>query len=185
MGMTERDEGRVVTPTLSQAEIDALPEGACVRVTWSGGNGPHEYEISRSGGVCAMRDGVFVGFLHMCGEYPLTQVWRAVACPFGREPCNACTCWQERRTMTEDELKTIEAAAQAQRQNEVEMADPRPPEPSFAADVLALVAEVRRLRELQLQDALVQRGFSLESLLYYGVPRKLAEQVSEIIDRGR
>lgn len=38
---------------LSQAEVDELPDGARVIVIWSGGNGPHEYEICRrNGDVC-------------------------------------------------------------------------------------------------------------------------------------
>lgn len=30
---------------LTQQEAEALPEGSRVRVTWSGGNGPHWYQI--------------------------------------------------------------------------------------------------------------------------------------------
>lgn len=30
---------------LSQKEVDNLPEGTKVIITWSGGNGPHEYTI--------------------------------------------------------------------------------------------------------------------------------------------
>lgn len=32
---------------LTQQEAEALPEGTKVRVTWSGGNGPHWYFIDR------------------------------------------------------------------------------------------------------------------------------------------
>ena len=32
-------------PSLSKAEIMALPEGERVIVTWSGGHGPHEYHV--------------------------------------------------------------------------------------------------------------------------------------------
>lgn len=30
---------------LTQAEVDALPDGTRILVTWSGGNGPHEYVV--------------------------------------------------------------------------------------------------------------------------------------------
>jgi hypothetical protein len=32
---------------LTQAEVDALPEGTAVEVVWSGGNGPHRYLLVR------------------------------------------------------------------------------------------------------------------------------------------
>lgn len=32
---------------LTEAEIVALPDGARIVVTWSGGNGPHEYILRR------------------------------------------------------------------------------------------------------------------------------------------
>lgn len=31
--------------TLTQEQVNALPEGTAVIVTWSGGNGPHRYTI--------------------------------------------------------------------------------------------------------------------------------------------
>jgi hypothetical protein len=31
---------------LTAAEVEALPEGTPVTVTWSGGNGPHDYVIA-------------------------------------------------------------------------------------------------------------------------------------------
>ena len=33
--------------TLTQAEVEALPVGTRVRITWSGGNGPHWYQIGQ------------------------------------------------------------------------------------------------------------------------------------------
>lgn len=33
---------------LSQDEADALPVGTLVEVVWSGGNGPHVYEVCRN-----------------------------------------------------------------------------------------------------------------------------------------
>ncbi len=33
---------------LTQAEVDALPDGTRIVVTWSGGNGPHEYVLRRN-----------------------------------------------------------------------------------------------------------------------------------------
>lgn len=32
---------------LSQEEVEELPEGTKVVITWSGGNGPHQYVIAR------------------------------------------------------------------------------------------------------------------------------------------
>lgn len=34
-----------LSDALTQEQVDALPEGAEVVVTWSGGNGPHRYTI--------------------------------------------------------------------------------------------------------------------------------------------
>ena len=63
-------------PPLTQPEIDALPDGTGVIVTWSGGNGPHRYTISRRHGyTAAFGFGIEVGALNICGEHPLTQVW--------------------------------------------------------------------------------------------------------------
>jgi hypothetical protein len=36
---------------LTQAEVDALDDGAVVRVKWNGGNGPHTYQIERVEGL--------------------------------------------------------------------------------------------------------------------------------------
>jgi len=36
---------------LTQEEVDALPEGTEVVITWSGGNGPHRYTISKYQGA--------------------------------------------------------------------------------------------------------------------------------------
>jgi len=35
-----------VSPYLEEAEVAALRDGERVRITWSGGNGPHEYVIA-------------------------------------------------------------------------------------------------------------------------------------------
>jgi len=32
-------------PRLTQAEVDGLPDGTPIEVTWSGGNGPHRYRV--------------------------------------------------------------------------------------------------------------------------------------------
>jgi len=32
-------------PLLTQAEVNALPEGTLIEVIWSGGNGPHRYRV--------------------------------------------------------------------------------------------------------------------------------------------
>ena len=34
--------------SLTQAEVDALPDGTRVRIKWTGGNGPHEYTTRRN-----------------------------------------------------------------------------------------------------------------------------------------
>ncbi len=36
---------------LTAEQIDALPDGAEVVVTWSGGNGPHRYTVARRHGM--------------------------------------------------------------------------------------------------------------------------------------
>lgn len=35
----------MMRPRLSQSELNAMPRGAKVIVTWQGGNGPHEYVL--------------------------------------------------------------------------------------------------------------------------------------------
>ena len=67
--MSERDH-----PYLTQDEVDALPEGTEVVVTWSGGNGPHTYRIVHvNGEVCT--DNVYRDRLDFVGEkQPFTQV---------------------------------------------------------------------------------------------------------------
>ena len=35
---------------LTQEEVDALPEGTQVTITWTGGNGPHNYTIGKFDG---------------------------------------------------------------------------------------------------------------------------------------
>ena len=35
-----------MTEPLTQEQVDELPEGAEVEITWSGGNGPHRYLIA-------------------------------------------------------------------------------------------------------------------------------------------
>ena len=37
-----------MSEALTQAEVDALPDGTEVSVVWSGGNGPHRYTVGRS-----------------------------------------------------------------------------------------------------------------------------------------
>lgn len=63
---------------LTQGEVDVLTVGAGVAVTWSGGNGPHNYLVGRDEGgtyVTIMGDTQQrVGYLDRVGDYPLTQV---------------------------------------------------------------------------------------------------------------
>lgn len=35
---------------LTKKQFDDLPSGACVKVTWSGGNGPHNYIVTKTEG---------------------------------------------------------------------------------------------------------------------------------------
>lgn len=62
---------------LSQADVDALPDGAAIRVTWSGGNGPHSYVLRRqfSAPWAYSERGVAVGHLTQVGNHPRDQVW--------------------------------------------------------------------------------------------------------------
>ncbi len=39
-----------MSPLLTQEEAEALPDGTLVVITWSGGNGPHVYEVVRDNG---------------------------------------------------------------------------------------------------------------------------------------
>ncbi len=66
----------------TQAEADALPEGAVVWVTWSGGNGPHQYRVTRRlGDVSVDTDPPsYAHFLGHVGEHPSTQVWTLDPC---------------------------------------------------------------------------------------------------------
>lgn len=68
-GMELRPERKQLT----QADVDALPEGARVWVKWSGGNGPHLYTVSiRSSARWAKEcDAPLNGV----GAHPLTQAW--------------------------------------------------------------------------------------------------------------
>lgn len=63
---------------LTQAEVNHLPQGTRVRITWSGGNGPHEYVIRDFDGnpyAARIDDGVVVGPIYGVGpRQPLTQV---------------------------------------------------------------------------------------------------------------
>ena len=64
-------------PFLTQQQVDRLPIGAEIVVTWSGGNGPHLYKVG--GGephrvaLCS-RIGIFVGVLSPVGVHPATRV---------------------------------------------------------------------------------------------------------------
>ena len=60
-------------PLLSQAEVDALPTGTRVIITWSGGNGPHIYTVDNPTNEMAIVRECWhpIGAV---GTYPLTQV---------------------------------------------------------------------------------------------------------------
>lgn len=55
-------------PRLTQEQLAALPTGTAIVVTWSGGNGPHKYELRHDHGQpAASASGVFVG-IHADGD---------------------------------------------------------------------------------------------------------------------
>lgn len=56
---------------LTQKEVDNLTEGTIVRITWSGGNGPHKYIIGKHYGNSWVRDswtGQLRGIITFVGE---------------------------------------------------------------------------------------------------------------------
>lgn len=66
---------------LTQAEVDALPDGAEIIVTWSGGNGPHRYTVTvdEHGRRAVFCHAALVGLLERVGPAPLTHVSLASA----------------------------------------------------------------------------------------------------------
>ena len=65
---------------LTNESIKRLPDEMPITVTWSGGNGPHQYALRRVAGrpyACAYvrGRGQNIGWLDNIGEHPLTQVW--------------------------------------------------------------------------------------------------------------
>jgi len=74
---------------LTQADVDGLPIGARVIVTWSGGNGPSTYEVVSKweGRTFVVPPHLFGRVpeitpamwheLHNVGDHPKTQVWTA------------------------------------------------------------------------------------------------------------
>lgn len=61
---------------LSQKECDKLPVGTKVIVTWSGGNGPHEYTVVRHWGGVSLVDTAYDDPLDFVGqEFYHTAVW--------------------------------------------------------------------------------------------------------------
>lgn len=62
-------------PPLTQAEIDALPNGATVLVIWAGGNGPHRYVFHDGAAWLTSNRDIHVADLKDCGAAPRTQVW--------------------------------------------------------------------------------------------------------------
>ena len=77
MTSERRATDRFASKALTQAEVDALPEGADVWVKWSGGNGPLRYRVTHRCGRPSA-DTVPPSYAHSlepCGEHPLTQVW--------------------------------------------------------------------------------------------------------------
>lgn len=48
-------EGLIYSDLLEQSEVDELPDGQRIVVTWSSGNGPHEYALRvKDGRPCAV-----------------------------------------------------------------------------------------------------------------------------------
>lgn len=67
---------------LTQEEFDQLPDGADVVITWSGGNGPHQYKIHvDKWGIRRVYSQVPAGIKQTysqptyVGDHPLDQVW--------------------------------------------------------------------------------------------------------------
>lgn len=61
---------------LTQEECNELPEGTEVVVTWSGGNGPHEYRIYGHFGGYAQVDNIYHDELDFVGLRSCnTAVW--------------------------------------------------------------------------------------------------------------
>lgn len=67
--------------SLTQEEVNRLPDGTAVVILWAGGNGPFGYTIRRKNGlvfaaleVGSVYDGLS-GPLDHIGEHPRTQVW--------------------------------------------------------------------------------------------------------------
>jgi len=64
---------------LTQSEVDNLPEGTPVTVTWTGGNGPHNYLIvkNRYGESCT--NNIYTDRLDFVGpERPYTIVYMTI-----------------------------------------------------------------------------------------------------------
>jgi hypothetical protein len=57
---------------LSQQQVNELPDGTRVVITWTGGNGPHIYTTRNWYGWSITEFGGTV--IDRVGEYPLTQV---------------------------------------------------------------------------------------------------------------
>lgn len=46
-GLPVVESSALLGPLLTQEECEGLADGERVMITWSGGNGPHEYEVGR------------------------------------------------------------------------------------------------------------------------------------------
>lgn len=57
---------------LTQDEVDGLPEGTPVLITWSGGNGPHRYTIKRFYNYAIAKEAD--SLIDFIGPHPLTMV---------------------------------------------------------------------------------------------------------------
>lgn len=53
---------------LTQEEVDALPTGTRVWIKWSGGNGPHQYEITSKDGFAYIVSGSRTDRVDLVGE---------------------------------------------------------------------------------------------------------------------
>ena len=81
--MTEHEE----TLLLTQKQVDALPIGAKIIVTWSGGNGPSERAITEKFDGHSVTDiGFKNGFLDFVGKEKYhTHVFLSTLLPDGKE----------------------------------------------------------------------------------------------------
>mgnify|MGYP006908300124 CR=1 FL=1 len=71
---------------LSQEEVDALPTGTKVSICWSGGNGPHEYEVASVEGRAFTRHPLIMHRIDFVGSEPYHTKVRRIFSPVPSPP---------------------------------------------------------------------------------------------------